>query len=155
MGLQESQAFFWHRKGIRVNRKKAYMFMNCGLTVSKETKKRPERFKPRAERHKQHWDKFTKFMINSRLVGLIWSQCSTGTRKRYSDGSVFSSRYAEWKCVLDMALNNEFPDDVRGNGLKAHKRQRMSIHILQLHERHEDVRDKADVYFLRQSNTRF
>jgi putative transposase len=57
----------------------------------------------------------------------------------------------EWKKALDEALNNEFPCGVRGNDLKAHKRQRMSTHILQLHEGYGGFGHRADIYFLRQS----
>lgn len=59
-----------------INRKMIYMLMKCGLTVSKETKKgpeRPERFKPKAERPKEYWGQVYHVHDKFRLVGSIWS----------------------------------------------------------------------------------
>lgn len=62
------------RAYIRVNRKKVYMLMKYGLTVSKETKKGRKGqnvSSPRQRDLKSIGGKFTKFMINSGWLGLF------------------------------------------------------------------------------------
>jgi len=122
-GYRRVTAYLRHRRGIKVNHKKVYMLMKkYSLTVSKETKKRakrPLRPKPKAERPKEYWGTAsTKFMINSvgwayLVVVLDWF-----TKKIVGWELSLRSRSAEWKKALDMALNDEFTDGVRGSGLK-------------------------------------
>lgn len=60
----------------------------------------------------------TKFLINSvgwayLVIALDWY-----TKKIVGWDPSLRSQSFEWECALDMALNNEFPDGVRGNSLK-------------------------------------
>ncbi len=72
-----------------------------------------------AERPNEHRGiDMTKFMVESvgwvyLVVVLDWY-----TEKIVGWNLSLRSRSSEWKETLDMALNNQFPDGVRDNGLK-------------------------------------
>ncbi len=75
--------------------------------------------KPRAKRPNEYWGiDMTKFMVESvgwvyLVVVLDWY-----TKKIVGWNLFLRSRSSEWKEALDMALNNQFSDGVRRNGLK-------------------------------------
>lgn len=122
-GYRRVWAWLFYRESICVNRKRVYRIMKeNGLLVSQknyEACRTPQRSKPRADRPRQFWGiDMTKFMIPSMgwaylVVVLDWY------RKKAVGWDISTrSRTEEWKRALNMAINKEFSDGVRGNGLK-------------------------------------
>lgn len=78
-----------------------------------------QRSKPRADRPRQYWGiDMTKFMISSLgwvylIIVLDWY-----TKKIVGWDLSLRGRSKEWRQALEVALEREFPDGVRGRGLK-------------------------------------
>ena len=105
-----------------MNHQKVYRLMGEeGLTVNRKPRGKvvkPVRPKPQAERPQQYWGiDMTKVLIPNLgwvylVIVLDWY-----TKKIVGWDLALRSRAAEWKQVLEQAVNAEFPDGVRGKGL--------------------------------------
>jgi putative transposase len=92
-----------------------------GLMVPRrihKVKRTPQRSKPRPNRPGQIWGMdMTKFIID----GLGWVYLviilDWYTKKIVGWDMALRSKTAEWRRALDMAINREFPNGVRGQGL--------------------------------------
>ncbi len=122
-GYRRVRAWLVHREKIAVNEKKVHRLMKehnllATQTVHK-TKRTPQRSKPRADRPLQYWGiDMTKFMVHALgwvylVIVLDWY-----TKKIVGWDISLRSRAAEWKRALEMAVNREFPEGVKGRGLK-------------------------------------
>jgi len=121
-GYRRVWAWLRHREKIVVNKKRVYRLMKArGLLVPQtvhKAKRRNSRPKPRADRPRQIWGiDMTKFMVNALgwvylVIVLDWF-----TKKVVGWRISLRSKTEEWKLALDMALNREFPQGVRGSGL--------------------------------------
>jgi len=122
-GYRRVTAWIRRREKRRVNHKKVYRIMKlkdllCDRKFYK-AKRKATSAKPKAERPLQYWGiDMTKFSVRSvgwvyLVVVLDWY-----TRKIVGRNLSLRSRASEWKEALDMALNREFPEGVRGRGLK-------------------------------------
>ena len=79
----------------------------------------PERSKPRTDKPRQYWGMdWTKFIIPS--IGWVYLMIVLDwyTKKIVGWNLSLRSRATEWKEAIEMAINREFPDGVRGSGLK-------------------------------------
>jgi len=122
-GYRRVSAWLKHREGLRVNHKRVYRLMkDRGLLATQtvhKAKRAPQRSKPRAQRPLEYWGiDMTKFMIPSLgwvylVVVLDWY-----TKKIVGWRLSLRSRAREWAEAIDMALEREFPEGVRGRGLK-------------------------------------
>ena len=123
-GYRRVTAFLKHRLSINVNHKKVYGIMkehNLTVPQAKRREMRPGLggSKPRAERPNEYRGiDMTKFMVESvgwvyLVVVLDWY-----TKKIVGWNLSLRNRSSQWKEALDIALNNQFPDGVRDNGLK-------------------------------------
>ena len=121
-GYRRVTAWLRYREDMWVNHKKVYRIMGEeGLTVNRKQRQRiPKsvRSKPRADRPRQYWGiDMTKVLIPNLgwvylVIVLDWY-----TKKIVGWDLALRSRAAEWKQVLEQAVNAEFPDGVRGKGL--------------------------------------
>jgi len=122
-GYRRVWAWLKHRERLAVNRKRVYRLMKKQrlLVDVKHYKanRTPQRSKPRAERPNQFWGvDMTKFLVAGigwvyLIVVLDWY-----TKKIVGRELSLRCRSEEWKRAIAMALNNEFPEGVRGKGLK-------------------------------------
>ena len=121
-GYRRVTAWLRYREDTWVNHKKVYRIMGEeGLTVNRkqsQTTPKPLRPKPRADRPRQYWGiDMTKVLIPNLgwvylVIVLDWY-----TKKIVGWDLALRSRAAEWKQVLEQAVNAEFPAGVRGSGL--------------------------------------
>jgi transposase InsO family protein len=117
------RAWLVYREEIVVNHKRIYRLMKeNGLIVQQKHYKAlrtQQRNKPKAEKPRQFWGiDMTKIMIppvgwTYLVVVLDWY-----TKKIVGWDIALRSKSEDWKRALDMAINNEFPEGVRGQGLK-------------------------------------
>jgi putative transposase len=130
-GYRRVRAWLAYREGVVVNEKKVRRIMKeHGLTAHQtvhKAKRTPLRSKPRADKPLQYWGILvtpplgldaTKFMVRGLgwvylVIVLDWY-----TKKAAGWNLSVRNRTVDWKRALDMAVNNEFPDGVRGNGLR-------------------------------------
>ncbi len=122
-GYRRVTAWLKHREGLKVNRKRVQKLMKKHGLLATQTihraKRTPQRSKPRAERPRQYWGiDMTKFMVSSigwvyLVIVLDWY-----TKKIVGWNLSLRSRSGEWKEALEMAIEREFPNGVRGQGLK-------------------------------------
>ncbi len=122
-GYRRVSAWLKHREGIKVNRKRIHRLMKeHGLLATQtihKAKRTPQGSKPKADRPRQYWGiDMTKFMVSSigwvyLVIVLDWY-----TKKIVGWNISLRGRAAEWKEALDMAIMREFPEGVRGSGLK-------------------------------------
>lgn len=124
-GYRRVRAWLVYREKVLVNEKRVRRIMKeHGLmapqTVRKvKAERKPGRSRPRANRPRQFWGiDATKFIVN----GLGWVNLVI-VLDRYTKKAVgwkvsVRNRAVEWKDALDMAVNGEFPEGVRGKGLK-------------------------------------
>ena len=122
-GYRRVRAWLVHREGISINRKRVYRLMReHGLLATqtvKRAKRTPQRSKPRADKPRQYWGiDMTKFMVPS--VGWVYLVIVLDWYLKKVVGWNISlrSRTVEWKRALEMAVNREFPEGVRDQGLK-------------------------------------
>jgi transposase InsO family protein len=122
-GYRRVWAWLRYRLGVVVNQKRVRRLMKeHGLLVPQtihKAKRTPTRSKPRANRPRQFWGiDMTKFLIDGLgwvylVIVLDWY-----TKKLVGWDLALRSKTAEWQRALDMGLNHEFPNGVRGQGLK-------------------------------------
>lgn len=122
-GYRRVWAWLRHREGICVNQKRIRRIMKENDLMVKQKHYRAKRVagrsKPRADRPFQYWGiDMTKFMIESigwvyLVVVLDWF-----TKKIVGWSLSIRGRSAEWKKAIDRAVEEEFPEGVRGSGLK-------------------------------------
>jgi transposase InsO family protein len=122
-GYRRVTAWLKHREGLKVNHKRVHRLMKeRGLLATQtvhKAKRTPQRSKPRAERPKQYWGiDMTKFMVPSigwvyLVIVLDWY-----TKKVVGWNLSLRSRAVEWREAVEMAIGKEFPNGVRGEGLK-------------------------------------
>lgn len=122
-GYRRVRAWLLYREGVLVNEKKVRRIMKeHGFTVSQtvhKAKRTASRPKPRADKPLQYWGiDATKFMI----AGLGWVYLvivlDWYTKKVVGWNLSVRNKTVDWKKALDMAINQEFPQGVRGRGLK-------------------------------------
>jgi putative transposase len=121
-GYRRVWAWLRFRLDVVVNQKRVRRLMKeHGLMVPRnihKAKRTPTRNKPRASRPRQIWGMdMTKFIIDGLgwvylVIVLDWY-----TKKIVGWDLALRSKTAEWRRALDMALNCEFPNGVRGQGL--------------------------------------
>jgi len=121
-GYRRVRAWLVNREGIKINRKKVYRLMKEeGLLATqtvKKAKRESQRSKPRASKPRQYWGiDMTKFMIPSLGWAYLVIVLDWYTKKIVGCDISMRSRASEWKAVLSMAIDNEFSDGVRGQGL--------------------------------------
>lgn len=122
-GYRRVSAWLRYREQIQINRKRMYRIMKeYGLLVDGKrykAKRSPQRSKPRAERPLAFWGiDMTKFLISGigwvcLIIVMDWY-----TKKIVGRNIALRCKSTEWKKSIDMAVNNEFPEGVRGKGLK-------------------------------------
>ncbi len=122
-GYRRVRAWLFHREGIRVNEKRVRRVMRENSLMVTQTvhkaKRTSQRSKPRAERPKEYWGiDMTKFLISSLgwvylIIVLDWF-----TKKIVGWHLSLRSCSREWRQALEVAFGREFPDGVRGSGLK-------------------------------------
>ena len=122
-GYRRVTAWLRHREGVLVNHKTVRKIMkDNGLLASQtvhKAKRKTEGRKPRAQRPKEIWGiDMTKFMIPGigwvyLVIVLDWY-----TKKIVGWEVSLRGRTTEWRVALDKALVAEFPEGVRGRGLK-------------------------------------
>jgi len=122
-GYRRVHAWLKNRDKIVVNIKRIRRMMKEHNLMASETvhraKRTPQRSKPKATRPGQIWGiDMTKFMVPS--VGWVYLVLVLDwyTKKVVGWDISLRSRTREWKAALDMAINREFPDGVRGKGMK-------------------------------------
>jgi len=122
-GYRRVRAWLVHREGIWVNEKRIRRVMKENGLMANQTvhkaKRVLQRGKPRAEKPKQYWGvDMTKFLLPSLgwvylVIVLDWF-----TKKIVGWHLSLRGRAKEWGEALEAALGREFPDGVRGSGLK-------------------------------------
>lgn len=121
-GYRRVWAWLRFRLGVVVNQKRVRRLMKeHGLQVPRrqhKAKRTSNRSKPRPSRPGQIWGMdMTKFIID----GLGWVYLviilDWYTKKIVGWDMALRSKTAEWRRALDMAINREFPNGVRGQGL--------------------------------------
>jgi len=122
-GYRRVRAWLVHREKIQVNEKKVRRIMKEHKLMANQTvhkaKRTPQRNKPKADRPGQYWGiDMTKFMIpvigwTYLVIVLYWY-----TKKIVGWDISLRSKATDWKRALEMAIDSEFPQGVRGNGLK-------------------------------------
>lgn len=122
-GYRRVRAWLVHRERILVNEKRVRRVMrenSLGATQRvHKAKRRSQRSKPRAERPRQYWGiDMTKFTVPSLgwvylIIVLDWFN-----KKIVGWELSLRGRSKEWRQALEMAILREFPDGVRGSGLK-------------------------------------
>jgi len=121
-GYRRVWAWLRHRESMVVNQKRVRRVMKeNGLMLSQsrhKAKRVAKRSKPKADRPRQYWGiDMTKFIIPS--VGWVYLVIVLDwfTKKIVGWNLSLRSRAAEWKQALEMAIEREFPEGVRGSGL--------------------------------------
>jgi len=122
-GYRRVRAWLVRREKVQVNEKRVRRIMKEHDLMAPQTvhkaRRTPEKSKPRASKPRQFWGiDATKFMVNGLgwvylVIVLDWY-----TKKAAGWNLSIRNRTVEWKQALDMAVNLEFPDGVRGKGLK-------------------------------------
>ena len=121
-GYRRVCAWLRFREHYIMNKKRVYRLMReADLLVKKRPKQatRTPRSKPKATRPKQYWGiDMTKFLVES--VGWVYLVIVLDwyTKKIVGYDISLRSRRQEWEAALDRALQAEFPDGVRGQGLR-------------------------------------
>jgi len=122
-GYRRVHAWLKFREGMKINQKRVRRIMKEHNLMANQTiyraKRAPQRSKPRADQPRQFWGiDMTKFMVNPLgwvylVVVLDWF-----TKKIVGWDISLRSRSQEWKNALEQAVNQEFSEGVRGQGLK-------------------------------------
>jgi len=121
-GYRRVWAWLRYREHLLINKKRVYRLMQThDLLVLQKPKRacRSPRSKPKADRPLQYWGiDMTKFMVPSvgwvyLIIVLDWY-----TKKIVGHHLSLRARRQEWEVALDLALQQEFPDGVRGKRLK-------------------------------------
>ena len=122
-GYRRVCAWLRHREGFLINQKRVRRIMKeHDLMVDRKTckaKRKPAGKKPKATKPLQFWGiDMTKFIVGPLgwvylVIVLDWH-----TKKVVGWDLSLRTKTEDWKRALDMALLKEFPDGVRGKGLK-------------------------------------
>ncbi len=122
-GYRRVRAWLVHRDGIQVNEKRVRRVMRENGLMATQTvhkaKRTLQRSKPRAERPRQYWGiDMTKFMIP--VLGWVYLVIVLDwyTKKLVGWDLSLRSRASEWRGALERAIEREFPEGVRDQGLK-------------------------------------
>jgi transposase InsO family protein len=122
-GYRRVRAWLVHREKIQVNEKRIRRIMKeHGLMATQTVHKvnrRPQRNKPKADKPRQYWGiDMTKFMIPVIGWAYLVIVLDWYTKKIVGWDLSLRSKAADWKRAVEIAINSEFPEGVRGNGLK-------------------------------------
>ena len=122
-GYRRVRAWLVHREKIKVNQKKVRRIMKENNLMASQTvhraKRRPQRNKPKADRPRQYWGiDMTKFMIPVIGWAYLVIVLDWYTKKIVGWGLSLRSKATDWKRAVEKGINSEFPEGVRGNGLK-------------------------------------
>ena len=122
-GYRRVTAWLRQREGLLINHKAVRKIMKDNGLLATQTvhkaKRKASRRKPQAVRPKQIWGiDMTKFMLSGigwayLVVVLDWY-----TKKIVGWNLSLRSRSLEWREAMDIAIQREFPEGVRGKGLK-------------------------------------
>jgi len=122
-GYRRVTAWLRQTEGLLINHKAVRKIMKDNGLLATQTvhkaKRKASRRKPQAVRPKQIWGiDMTKFMLSGigwayLVVVLDWY-----TKKIVGWNLSLRSRSLEWREAMDMAIQREFPEGVRGKGLK-------------------------------------
>ena len=122
-GYRRVWAWLRHREKILVNQKRVRRLMKKHSLMAPQTvhkaKRTSSRSKPRADKPKQIWGiDMTKFIVNALgwvylVIVLDWY-----TKKIVGWEISLRSKTVDWKQAMEMVINHEFPEGVRGTGLK-------------------------------------
>lgn len=122
-GYRRVWAWLRYREALEVNQKRIRRIMKeHNLMVCKEVhraKRTPQRSKPKADRPRELWGiDMTKFLIDS--IGWVYFVIVLDwyTKKIVGWEISLRCRTSEWKEAIEMAIEKEFPEGVRGKGLK-------------------------------------
>jgi transposase InsO family protein len=122
-GYRWVRAWLVHRGKMRVNEQRVRRVMKENGLMATQTvhraKRRPQRSKPRAERPRQYWGiDMTKFLIP--VLGWVYLVIVLDwyTKKIVGWDLSLRSRASEWRGALERAIEREFPQGVRDQGLK-------------------------------------
>ncbi|MEM4235374.1 MAG: DDE-type integrase/transposase/recombinase [Candidatus Methanomethylicaceae archaeon] len=112
-----------HKEKIEVNEKKVWRIMKEHYLMVTQTihkaKRTIQRSKPRADKPSQYWGiDMTKFIMPS--LGWVYLTIVLDWYTKEVVGWELSLRCKteDWKKALDKGLNREFPEGVKGRGLK-------------------------------------
>jgi transposase InsO family protein len=121
-GYRRVWAWLQYRQGLRVNKKRVFRLMReAGLTVKRvsHAATRTPKAKPQATRPRQYWGiDMTKFLIPALGWAYLVVVLDWYTKKIVGWDLSLRSRRQEWEAALAMGLQAEFPNGVRGAGLK-------------------------------------
>ncbi len=122
-GYRRVTAWLKLRGHLKVNHKSIHRLMKEGLLLATQTvhkaKRISNRGKPRADRLRQYWGiDMIKFMISSIGWAYLVIVLDWYTKKIVGWKLGLRSRAVEWKEALEMGVNREFPEGVRGSGQK-------------------------------------
>jgi transposase InsO family protein len=121
-GYRRVWAWLRYREGLPVNKKRVYRLMReAGLTVKRvsHAATRTPKAKPKATRPRQYWGiDMTKFLIPALGWAYLVIVLDWYTKKIVGWDLSLRSRRQEWEAALALAVQAEFPDGVRGAGLK-------------------------------------
>ena len=122
-GYRRIRAWLLHREKVLVNEKKVRRIMkDKGLMVQQtvhKAKRTPSKNKPKAVRPGEFWGvDMTKFIVNGLgwvylVIVLDWY-----SKKVVGWDISLRSKTTDWQRALAMAVNRQFPDGVRGKGLR-------------------------------------
>jgi len=122
-GYRRVRAWLVHRDKIRVNEKRVRRVMKANDLMATQTihkaKRTPQRSKPRAERPRPYWGiDMTKFLIP--VLGWVYLVIVLDwyTKKIVGWDLSLRSRASEWRGALEGAIEREFSQGVRDQGLK-------------------------------------
>jgi transposase InsO family protein len=122
-GYRRIWAWLRYREKIVINQKKIRRLMKeNSLMVEKvvhRAKRTPQRSKPKAERPKRYWRiDITKFLVS--FLGWVYLVIVLDwyTKKIVGWNISLRSKAKDWEKALEMGLEREFPEGVRGKGLK-------------------------------------
>ncbi len=122
-GYRRVTAWLRHREKLLVNQKRVRRLMKEHGFMATQTIHKAKRVsskrKPQADRPRQFWGiDITKFIVHALgwvylVIVLDWY-----TKKIVGWNISLRSKTVDWKQAMDMAINREFPEGVRGAGLK-------------------------------------
>jgi transposase InsO family protein len=121
-GYRRVWAWLRYREGLPVNKKRIYRLMReAGWTVqrARQAATRTPKAKPKATRPRQYWGiDMTKFLIAPLGWVYLVLVLDWYTKKIVGWNLSLRSRRQEWEAALAMGVQAEFPEGVRGAGLK-------------------------------------
>ncbi|WP_447974985.1 IS3 family transposase [Nitrospira sp. Kam-Ns4a] len=121
-GYRRVWAWLRYRESLPVNKKRGSRLMReAGLTVkrARHAATRTPKAKPQATRPRQYWGiDMTKFLIPALGWAYLVVVLDWYTKKIVGWDLALRSRRQEWEAALAQAVQAEFPNGVRGAGLK-------------------------------------